>query len=71
MEAGKGVKETGAVKSLPQPGEQNRKHKGQAVGSTGKRRLTRCPGWKVRRRRRQRRAIGANAMGKSKKLGSG
>lgn len=40
MEAGKRVEETGAVKSLAQSDEQSRKHKGQAVGDTGNRRLT-------------------------------
>lgn len=67
MKVGKRVKETGAVKSVPQPEEHNRKHKGQAVGGIGKRRLTRRPGWKGRRQQ----AIAANAMGKSKELGSG
>lgn len=47
MKVGKRVEETGAVKSLPQPEEHNRKPKGQAVGGTGKRRLTRCPGWEA------------------------
>lgn len=67
MEAGKRVEETGAMKSLAQPDEQSRKHKGPSNWGRWLEKADMMP----RLGGLEMGSQGSHAMGKYKELGSG